>query len=187
MHPEPAPEGATAVITHRVREGMNAAYEAWLAEIGPISRASPGHIDWQIIRPIAGLTGSYTIVIRFDTEVHLRQWMESDVRARFIEQVRPLLAAADHYSIHGGLDFWFLPEGALAKPPTRWKQFLVTWSAIFPLVFAAPLVVGPVLRAVGLPAHRVIDTLFGSATVVMLMVYVVMPRYTKLVRGWLFR
>jgi hypothetical protein len=179
--------GATAVITHRVSEGRHADYERWLGEIGPVCRAAPGHLDWQIIRPIAALTGSYTVVIRFDTTTHLREWMESAARKRFIEQVRPLLVADDDYSIHGGLDFWFLPEGALAKAPTRWKQFLVTWSAIFPLVFTAPLVVGPVLRAVGLPAHRAIDTLFGTATVVLLMVYVVMPRYTRLVRGWLFR
>lgn len=186
MQPEPR-EGATAVITHRVREGVHAQYEAWLGVIGPACRAAPGHIDWQIIRPIPGLTASYTIVVRFDTEAHLRQWMESDARHGFIEQVRPLLVEGDHYSIHGGLDFWFMPQGALAKAPRRWRQFLVTWSAIFPLVFAVPLVVGPVLRAVGLPPHRAIDTLFGTATVVLLMVYVVMPRYTKLVRGWLFR
>lgn len=188
MHPQESPQqGATAVITHRVRDGGHADYETWLAEISPVSRAAPGFLDWQIIRPIAGVNGSYTIVLRFDTDVHLREWMASDARKRFIEKARPLLAADDQYSIHGGLDFWFLPQGALAKAPTRWKQFLVTWSAIFPLVFVAPLVVGPVLRAVGIPSHRAIDTLFGTATVVLVMVYVVMPRYTKLVRAWLFR
>ncbi len=38
--------------------------------------------------------------------------------------------------MRSGLDFWFTPEGAKAKLPTKWKQFLVTWSAIFPLVLA---------------------------------------------------
>jgi antibiotic biosynthesis monooxygenase (ABM) superfamily enzyme len=46
-------EGATVVITHRVREGQEAAYEEWLSELGPVSRRSAGQLDWQIIRPVA--------------------------------------------------------------------------------------------------------------------------------------
>ena len=59
--------GATVVITHRVRAGREADYDHWLNEIGPLCQTSPGHLDWQIIRPIAGLTTTYTVVIRFDT------------------------------------------------------------------------------------------------------------------------
>ena len=57
-------EGATAVITHRVREEHQAEYERWLEEIAPLCRAYPGHLDWHIVRPIRGLTGTYTVVIQ---------------------------------------------------------------------------------------------------------------------------
>jgi hypothetical protein len=43
-------EGATVVITHRVREGKNADYESWLSEISPLCKASPGYLDWHIVR-----------------------------------------------------------------------------------------------------------------------------------------
>ena len=88
-------EGATVVITHRIRDGLHAEYDGWLNEIGPECRASTGHLDWQIIRPIAGLTSTYTVIIRFDTPEHLKHWMNSDVRKRLIERVRPLLAKDD--------------------------------------------------------------------------------------------
>lgn len=184
--PDTTSDGATAVITHRVREGRQADYDNWLNEIGPLCRASAGHLDWQIIRPIAGLTGTYTIVIRFDTSDHLRQWMESDDRRRLITKAQPFLSKDDDFYIRTGLDFWFTPEGATAKVPVRWKQYLVTWSAIYPLVLGVPLLVMPALGLLGLPDNRFISTLFITATVVFLMVYVIMPRYTKLVRRWLF-
>jgi antibiotic biosynthesis monooxygenase (ABM) superfamily enzyme len=84
------------------------------------------------------------------------------------------------------LDFWFAPGGAKATVPLRWKQFIVTWSAIYPLVLGVPLVVTPALRRLGIPDDPLLTALAVTATVVFLMVYVVMPRYTRLIRRWLF-
>ena len=111
--------------------------------------------------------------------------MGSPDRQRLIERMRPLLAADYDCTIRSGLDFWFTPPGT-AKVPVRWKQFLITWSAIYPLVLGVPLVVVPVLHQCGAPDNRFLSTLLVTATVVFLMVYIVMPRYTKLVRQWLF-
>lgn len=180
-------EGATVVITHRVQAGREAAYEAWLGEIGPLCRAAPGHLDWHVVRPIAGLTTTFTVIVRFAMVAQLRTWMESAERRRLIEQARPLLATDDRYTIKSGLDFWFTPPAPGTKVPVRWKQFLVSWSAIFPLVLVVPLAVVPALRFLGLPEHRALITLCVTGTVVALMVYVVMPRYTRLVQRWLYR
>jgi len=182
-----ADHGTTVVITHRVRKGQQAGYDQWLEEIGPICRSSLGLLDLQIIRPIPDITTTYTVIIRFDTHVHLEKWMHSQERKQLIEKVRPLLAHDDDFSIHSGLDFWFIPEGAKVKAPVRWKQFLITWSAIYPLVLGIPLVVTPILRQIGTSQNRYLDTLFVTGIVVFLMVYLVMPRYTKLVKRWLFK
>ncbi|MFA6287825.1 MAG: antibiotic biosynthesis monooxygenase [Opitutaceae bacterium] len=179
-------QGATVVITHRVREEGHDGYEEWLDRIAPACKAYPGHLDWHIVRPIKGLTETYTVVIRFDTREHLEAWMHSDDRKRLIEEVQPLLAKDDDFFIRSGLDFWFTPEGAKAKLPVRWKQFLVTWSAIYPLVLVMPLLVVPALRFAGLPEWRALTTLVATGAIVFLMTYVVMPRYTKLLKRWLF-
>ena len=179
-------EGATAVITHRVREEHQAEYERWLDEIAPLCKAWPGHLDWHIVRPIRGLTGTYTVVIRFDTEGHLRGWMESEDRKRLIEKVQSLLVRGDDFFISSGLDFWFVPAGAEAKVPVRWKQFLLTWSAIYPLVLLVPMALIPVAQRLGIPETPVLSTLIVTGVIVFLMVYAVMPRYTKFVQRWLF-
>lgn len=180
-------QGATVVITHRVRDGAQDGYEEWLDQIAPACKAWPGHLDWHIVRPIKGLTATYTVVIRFDTREHLEAWMTSADRKRLIEDVQPLLAREDDFFIRSGLDFWFMPEGARSKLPVRWKQFLATWSAIFPLAFLVPLAVLPALRVAGIPQWRLLTTCVVTGVIVFLMTYVVMPRYTKLIKNWLFR
>lgn len=181
-----ADHGATLVITHRVRENKVADYEEWLKEISPLAKASPGNLDWNIVRPIRGLTSTFTIILRFDSEAHLRGWIESPTRARLIEKAHPLLVKGDDFHISSGLDFWFEPPGAKALVPVRWKQLLVTWSAIYPLVLAVPLVVRPALGQVSLAQNRPLTALVVTGIVVFLMVYVVMPRYTRLLKRWLF-
>jgi len=179
-------QGATAVITHRVCNGQQDNYENWLNEIGPVCRSYPGYLDLQTIRPIAGLTATYTVIIRFDTVEHLHEWIYSQDRKRLIDKVRPLLVKDDDFYIRSGLDFWFTPEGARAKVPVRWKQFLITWSAIYPLVLCIPLVLIPALHLIGVPQNRYLTTLIASGIIVLLMVYIIMPRYTRLVQRWLF-
>ena len=178
--------GATVVITHRVRDGKLGEYEKWMNEIGPLCRSSTGNLDWQIIQPVPGLSSTYTVIVRFDTNAHLRAWMESPVRSQLIERVKPFLASGDDFFIRSGLDFWFAPMEAKAKVPARWRQSLVTWSVIYPLVLGVPMIVSPALRLLGMPDHRLFSTFVVTGTIVVLMVYVVMPRYTKLVKRWLF-
>lgn len=184
--PSKSSDGAAVVITHRVRSDKHGEYERWLEEIAPLCKASAGHLDWHIVRPIPGLTQTYTVIIRFDTTEHLKDWMQSSERNRLIEKVQPLFVGADDFYISSGLDFWFSPAGAKAKLPVRWKQYLLTWSAIYPLALAVPFAVAPALRLLGVPASLPITTLVVTAVVVFLMVYVVMPRYTRLMQRWLF-
>lgn len=178
--------GATVVTTHRVRDGRQGEYEKWMNEIGPLCRSSAGNLDWQIIHPVPGFSSTYTVIIRFDTIAHLRAWTESPVRSQLIERAKPLLASGDDFFIRSGLDFWFAPMEAKAKVPARWRQSLVTWSVIYPLVLGVPIIVSPVLRLLGIPDHRLLTTFVVTGTIVVLMVYVIMPRYTKLVKRWLF-
>lgn len=179
-------DGATAVITHHVSEIQQPQYEKWLNEIAPVCKASQGLLDWHIIRPIAGLTDTYTVIIRYDNHQNLRNWIESEDRKRLISKIDKLLANQEYVQINSGLDFLFSEVGEKPKTPVRWKQFLVTWSAILPLVISLPLILLPILRWVGVPNNHLLNTLIVTGAVVSIMVYVVMPRYTKLVRRWLF-
>lgn len=180
-------QGASAVITHRVSTAQQAAYEQWLEEIGPVCRASAGMLDWHLIRPVAGYSETYSVIIRYDSEQHLKQWLASDIRRLLIAKIENLLSEKDSYQIKSGLDFWFVEETGKVLLPVRWKQFLLTWSAIFPLVSGVSLMLIPLMDKAGLPQNHFLHTFFITGVVVVLMVYMVMPRYTRLVRNWLHR
>jgi len=180
-------QGASVVITHHVIEERQQEYESWLNEIGPLCRKAAGHLDWQIIRPIPTLTSTYNVIIRFDSTEHLKDWMNSQERSRLIEKAIHLLDKGDNYSISSGLDFLFAPLEGKSRVPVRWKQYLATWSAIYPLSVGIPLIILPILRKSGIPSYRYIDSLLISGTIVLLMVYLVMPYYTKLIKKWLYK
>jgi antibiotic biosynthesis monooxygenase (ABM) superfamily enzyme len=175
------------VISHRVSDGREPDYERWLEEIIPSCKSYPGHLGIQVIRPVPGATREYTHIIRFDTRDHLIAWMNSQERERLIEKVQPFLAADDRYVVKSGLDFWFTPAGAGIKVPTRWKQFVMTWSVIFPLVLVVPAVIASLLSQVGGPVNQYVVSFLATMIIVFLMIYVIMPRYTKLVSRWLYR
>jgi len=103
-----------------------------------------------------------------------------------IDKLDALLVSGDNFYVSSGLDFWFTPAEAKAALPVRWKQFLVTWSAIYPLALLAPFATTPVLEFLRIPPSGLIATLTVTGLVVFLMVYVVMPRYTRLLHRWLF-
>ena len=178
--------GATAVIAHRVRDAQHAGYEQWLARILPVVAAAPGYLDAQVIRPVRGLTDGYTVILRFDSEASLRRWLTSPQREQLIDSVRPILAHGDSYTLHSGIDYLFAPQIAGQRVPVRWKQFLVTWSAILPLTLGLPLLISPLLQALGWGSHFLITTVV-SGVALLLMVYAIMPSYTRIVRGWLYR
>ncbi|KFC19444.1 antibiotic biosynthesis monooxygenase [Chryseobacterium sp. FH1] len=179
-------QGASVVITHHVLDGKQIEYEKWLDEILPVSKSAKGFIDWQIVRPIPNLTFVYTVIIRFDTIENLRNWMESDTRRKLIDKAHPLFTKEDNYEIKSGLDFLFYGEKE-NKVPVRWKQYLATWSAIYPLSLLMQLLLLPSLRLMNIPANRYFDTLVSTGCLVFLVIYVVMPNYTKLIRKWLYK
>jgi antibiotic biosynthesis monooxygenase (ABM) superfamily enzyme len=185
----PSSESVSLVVRHRVRTGARAAYDAWLDETMRAASAYPGHQGVHVVRP-SGSGVDYLIVVRFATGDQLNAWYQSAERARLIAAVQPHLQAGEQVSVGTGIDFLFPPETAAGgsppvKPPA-WKQWLITTSVIWPLTMVVPWAFGPVFKAV--PALGVYGVAHGilAAVIVALVVWVVMPPYTRLLHPWLF-
>ncbi|MDF3839664.1 hypothetical protein P3W85_43025 [Cupriavidus basilensis] len=179
-------EIVTSIIVHEVEPESVEQYEAWLADIRLACSGFPGYLSTDVIRPV-GMSREYATIVRFADFRSLNAWMESEVRRQHIERMRPSLRQGDRYEIRTGLDFWFTQKNSPVKVPTAWKQWLVTWSAILPLSIVVPWVVVPMLAHLGFAHDSFMDKAAVTAAIVFLMVYVVMPRYTRLVARWLFK
>jgi antibiotic biosynthesis monooxygenase (ABM) superfamily enzyme len=176
----------TLAIQHHVLSNAQPQYEAWLSEIMPVAQSFAGHLGINVIRPAHG-TDVYTMVLRFDTDEHLRDWVDSETRRSLIARVQPFLAADEKIDIITGLEYWFTPQGPAPKKASPFKQFLVTLSAIFPLTVIVPLCLTPLFKLVPVLGMPIISNFIVAMIIVFLMTYVIMPRYTKLIAGWLFR
>jgi len=178
-------DAATLLIEHQVKPGLQAEYEAWVKDISAVARQAAGYEGVNIVRPHPS-NSSYTILVRFASHESLRDWLGLDTRKQFLARAAPMLLQSENLEIQTGLEYWFTPSGGRQGHARPYKQFLVTLSAIYPLTMAAPWLLGPVLRWSGLPRLPALEGFVITAAIVFAMVYVVMPRYTRLVARWLF-
>ena len=171
------------IITHTIKAGEEKRYEGWLTEILSAVSSCPGYLGREIFRPTQG-TRTYTSIVRFDTSNNLNAWVESETRNSFVSRVSDLLEKGDVHEIRTGIDFWFTPEGV--KPPEPWKQFLLTLSAVYPLSLIIPRLFSPLFSVAPLLGQPYIRGLLIAAALTALLTFVIMPRYTRLVKKWLY-
>lgn len=171
------------IITHTIKAGEEKRYEAWLTDILSAVSSFPGYLGREIFRPAHG-TRTYTTIVRFDSYDHLTAWVESDARKSFVSRVSDLLEKGDVHEIRTGIDFWFTPAGV--RPPKPWKQFLLTLTAVYPLSLIIPRLFSPLFRDAPILSQPLIKGLLIAATLTALLTFVIMPRYTRLVKRWLY-
>jgi len=118
------------------------------------------------------------LLVHFDSHAQLQAWIGSEQRRRLVDELRSERPRT-------GMGLWFALALAGARQAKPFKQFLLTFSAIYPLSLAVPAILCMLTKGWSLPTGLV--QLCASALLVWLMVYVVMPRYVKAASSWLFR
>jgi uncharacterized protein len=170
----------TTTVTRRVKPGHEAFYEQFLHGIIAAASRFPGHLGVEVFRPESE-AGEYRVVYRFDSAEHLRAWLDSDEHAAWLERAEPHAIGPLVRRFATGLESWFTLPGQ-ATPPPPYKMALLTWITIFPLITAIVVLAAPLLEHMPLVVRLGITT----AATVPVMTWVVMPRVTRLFRGWLY-
>lgn len=180
MHADPP---VTVDVVQRVRRGNEQAFEALLEQIVSTASTFEGYLGSSVFRPNHDNDSEYRIVFKFDRLENLKRWEHSKVRQQFLTQGRNLTVDAGTFSIITGLETWFtLPAKPGMLPPPRYKMVLVSSLAIFGI--DRLLMFLPLGWLAQLPSVlRLLILIFLTTT---LMTYVVMPRLTKLLAGWLY-
>jgi uncharacterized protein len=114
----------------------------------------------------------------------LQRWPTSPQRARRHGKARGIAGARTAAQQRTGLEAWFCVRCRAAetiKPPPRWKQWLVSLVAVYPLVLLFQAFIAPQIKDWPLEARSALLPL----CVLTLLTYVVMPPVSRLLRGWL--
>lgn len=180
-----ADETVTLIVKHRVKTGFETAYEAWLRNIVRVAGEREGHLGVDVVRGKRAGLDTYTCVLRFCSTEAMQQWLESSERQALVEEAAPMLADGDQTEVAPVNEFWFAPLADAASPPPRWKQAVITLLVIFPHTLLVPLIWGPLLKLHPLLSNYVVSTFLITLTIVLSVVYVFMPRVTRLFAPWL--
>lgn len=181
---EPGQEGPVTVsISRRVIAGNEAAYEAWLHGIVAAAADFPGHMGVNILRPSGKTDGRYVLIYRFDSWAHCEAWEASRTRADWVARLGDIVEGEAEMRRVTGLEAWFdLPEVPAAKHAPQWKMAVTLIGVVFAIVFPLQLIVLPLTEA----WPHWLKTLTIAVIQVLLMTYLVMPRVTRALKGWLF-
>ncbi len=173
----------TAVISHLVKPGQEQAYEQWLHDVSGVAQQFEGHAGVSFVRPVDPSYSEYAIILKFDCYQHLKAWLDSPIRQRWIDQVKPLVQQDQKVQVLTGLETWFtLPGKLVQRPPKRYKMAILTAFAVFVVAQGLGFLVAPVLT--GLPPLG--RSFVLTVVTVLILTYGVMPRVTRLFYRWLY-
>ncbi len=178
-------EVVTLVVKHLIKKGSETDYEAWLRRIVRIAGGRPGHLGVDVVRSKQGGLALFTCVLRYRSTDDLQTWLDSSERQTLIAEAAPMLADGDKTEIGAVNEFWFSPLTEGVAPPPRWKQAVVSLCVILPLTLLIPIIWGPVLRLHPFLSNYVVGTFLVTVTIVVLVVYLMMPAATRLFAPWL--
>ena len=177
-----AHDPVTVLYSRRVKPGREADFEAWAHGIVAAARQFPGHLGASVLDTPG--SREYHILFSFDDRRSLRAWLDSEERRRWLARVGELLEADRGLQQLTGLETWFKLPGSnvpTMKPPPRWKMWLVSLVAVYPLVVLFQWALAP--RVADLPL--VVRSALFPLVLLSLMTFVVMPMVTRALRRWL--
>ena len=173
----------TVVISRRVIKGQEAHFEQLSSEMTHRASRYPGYLGADLFRPASANDPEYRIIFKFSDQESLAAWQASSERAEMLEQIEPLLVSPSEIETLSGIVNWFtLPGHNPVKPPAKAKMTFVSWLALYPTVTLIFYLFGDLLAQVPL----LLRTLLVTAVVMVVMSYVLMPRFTRWFAFWLF-
>lgn len=189
----PAPQApglpVTVSIVRHVEPGHEDRMLAWVRAGSALAERFPGFLGTGWVRPNEE-SDEWHMLYRFDSSSSLAAWEASDERAWWIGSAQGIVGESVRER-RTGIEGWFDEpvqhdvEDLRPTPaaPPRWKQAVMIWVAFFPLSLLSTL-----LLARYAPHAPVFPRVLGNTLVMTpLMTYLILPRLTRLLDGWLHR
>jgi uncharacterized protein len=180
-------EPVTVLIRRWVRPGCEAEYEAWLQRLQAEARALHGYLGVTTQRPAPTGPREYVSAVRFDSMASLRAFETSEMRARYLREVAPLVEADAVWAELTGLEFWFsAPAGTVVPQPSRPRMALVMVAVVFTLVLLIGNGVNTLFAALPFATPYPLRLLITITIEVVLMTWWVMPWITRRLASWIY-
>lgn len=174
-------EPVTAVFSRRVLPGREAEYVEIAEQARSISGAFPGHLSSTLLH--AEGSRDYQTIYTFADPASLHRWIVSDERRALMRELDGISEVHERIEPLTGLETWFLlPRRMTMKPPPRWKMWLLSFVAVYPVVVLFQWLIAPSLKSWPLLVRSAVFPL----VILSVMTFVLMPVATRVVKRWLY-
>jgi len=155
----------------------------WQRGVTQAAEGFSGYRGTDVYPPADNQRGEWVVVIHFEDENLLQSWLDSTVRARWVEKLQARVGDFELKALPGGFGSWFagLEQGPDRTPPPSWKMALAVLLGLYPTVMVLTLFPGPYTNPLGLA----VAMLIGNALSVSILQWAVMPVLNKLLAPWL--
>ena len=178
-----ANEQVTVLVSHRLKEGRESEFHAWLRSINETVRETAGFRRLDLVQQSSPSTHDVGAMVRFDNQRSLEEWHKSEAFRRYKGQLDRIVENVSYTEITG-FEQWFVPPSPGSVVPSRLKQAAVILIGIYPLALVLPPVMNPIFTWLGLPGP--LQALIFSVFMVALMTWAVMPLLNRALGRWLF-
>ncbi|GAA4836211.1 antibiotic biosynthesis monooxygenase [Saccharopolyspora rosea] len=180
----PPPDAVTAVVSHDIKPGHEREFAQWQHKVRKVQEKTPGFMGLELFDPVPGVQDKWVAVFRYDSREHLDEWLESETRAKLLEEGKRYFAGYDVRKISSAFSGWFRFNGeAEAGVPPNWKQAMTVLLALYPTVMVLNLTVGHQLDLVRLPGY--LSLFIGNALSVSILTWLLMPLVNRIFAFWL--
>jgi hypothetical protein len=178
---ESAPPGV-AVFRHAVAAGREDDFIRAQRDLTVTSSRFPGYQGTIVLPP--GMSGEWTSLIRFRTELLLSGWLKSDQRQQSLSSLRRTLHR-EFSTVAQTTPFGTTVriEDGRARMTPNWKSAMLVLMVLYPTVMLLSRFVGPVFDRAGLPTW--LAMWLSEVASVTALQWILMPFAVKRMRRWL--
>lgn len=167
------------VIEHEVAAHKEAEFRKWQSDITKAASQYEGYQGTDVCPPVEEDEKWY-VVVHFDSQEHLNQWLESDDRREFVKTGKQIFSSTKITYYKTGLERWFINQ---KTNPPAWKQIMATLLGLYPTVMILLLIQSSLSSMQQL--DRADAMLISNFVSCCLLTWFVMPSVSRLLNFWL--
>lgn len=165
------------MVRYKIAPGNTYDFKAWKFTADEHIGTFKGYISTTVLYPAENSDCHY-IILRFDSKENAETWMHSDARKEMMKDSHATWMSGKQEVIHDWDIFWY----STFQGTKKWKQWTVTFIAVYPLTIVMPLLVKKISTAMPL---FFFEGILRALLISGFMTFLIMPFVMKLFKKWL--
>jgi antibiotic biosynthesis monooxygenase (ABM) superfamily enzyme len=172
---------ASAAIVQQVPPAARAWFVDWQKKITESAQEFPGYQGTDVYPPTDSQSNQWVVIVHFEDDESLEKWLNSPVRAQWVEKLRARVGEFELKKLPGGFSAWFPGLNTPDDEVPPWKMAMTVFFGLYPTVMLLTIFVAPSTSWMGFSYSMLIS----NALSVSILQWIVVPLLTPPLGRWL--